>query len=262
MIQLSNDTSSSGVSYKWRKRSVLLQRHTKHARSDMIAWSPPWLRGSAKLKKSKKNLDRAHPTHPPPIQTFFFGNPSLTWTEHSYHNNQQLLAMYVQTEYTWYTTPKYQYWFRAILGWFSKKKKIPSETWTHPPTSIVISDFFLCKVPKWASVDYGRQLTSSWQCRLSWGRVACKRWRPIPWSWVPSTRRAPTSDERRQSRDSRQTRNYSQRSWLPRGRPSWLGSRVAGTPRGRPSQSHSQTVSSPGNINEIVCQVATSHARF
>ena len=30
-------------------------------------------------------------------------------------------------------------------------KKIPSETWTHPPTSIVISvywNFFLCKPPK------------------------------------------------------------------------------------------------------------------
>ena len=33
-------------------------------------------------------------------------------------HNQQLLAMYIQTEYTWYTTPKYQYWFRAILGRF------------------------------------------------------------------------------------------------------------------------------------------------
>ena len=47
------------------------------------------LRGFAKLKNSKnpkKNLDRAHPTHPPPTQTFF-GNPSLTWTEHSNHNN-------------------------------------------------------------------------------------------------------------------------------------------------------------------------------
>ena len=34
------------------------------------------------------------PSLPPtPIQ-FFFGNPSLTWTEHSNHNNQQLLAMY------------------------------------------------------------------------------------------------------------------------------------------------------------------------
>ena len=30
-------------------------------------------------------------------------------------------------------------------------KKIPSETWTHPPTSIVFSDFwkqFLCTAPK------------------------------------------------------------------------------------------------------------------
>ena len=35
----------------------------------------------------------------------------------------------IQTEYIlWYTTQKYPYWFRAILGGFSKKK-IPSETW-------------------------------------------------------------------------------------------------------------------------------------
>ena len=38
------------------------------------------------FQKCKINLDRAHPTHPPPIQTFF-GNPPLTWTEHSDHNN-------------------------------------------------------------------------------------------------------------------------------------------------------------------------------
>ena len=52
------------------------------------------LRGFAKLKKfqkCKKKLDRAHPTHPP-TSNLFFGNPSLTWTEHSNHNNQQLLG--------------------------------------------------------------------------------------------------------------------------------------------------------------------------
>ena len=52
--------------------------------------------------------------------------------------------MYIQTEYTWYTTPKYQYWFRAILGRFSKKKN-SNET----STSIVISDFWnFCFFPK------------------------------------------------------------------------------------------------------------------
>ena len=50
------------------------------------------------------------------------------------------MHVYIQTEYTWYTTPKYQFWFRAILGRF--KKKIPNETWTHPPTYIVNSDFW------------------------------------------------------------------------------------------------------------------------
>ena len=77
------------------------------------------LRGFAKLKKfrkSKQKLDRAHPTHPPPIQTCFFGNPSLTWTEHSNYNNQQLLALYTDKIHN-------VYWFRATLGQFSKKKK-------------------------------------------------------------------------------------------------------------------------------------------
>ena len=46
----------------------------------------------------------------------------------------------MQTEYT-YSTQKYYHWFRAILGRFSTKKLILSETWTHPPTSIVISHF-------------------------------------------------------------------------------------------------------------------------
>ena len=53
------------------------------------------LRGFAKLKQIPKNLDRAHPTHPSTPNANFFGNPSLTWTEHSNHINQQLLAMYI-----------------------------------------------------------------------------------------------------------------------------------------------------------------------
>ena len=45
------------------------------------------LRGFAKLKNSKKKkLDRAQT---PPIQIFFFGDPSVTWPEHSNHNNVQ-----------------------------------------------------------------------------------------------------------------------------------------------------------------------------
>ena len=82
-------------------------------------------RDFAKLNKStnptKNWIALTPPTHPPSIQTFF-GNPSLTWTEHSNHNNQQLLAMHIQTEYTWHTTPKYYHWSRTILGLFSKKK--------------------------------------------------------------------------------------------------------------------------------------------
>ena len=53
---------------------------------------PYHVRGFAKLKKSrnpKKNLERAHT-----IQTFIVEtHDRLTWTEHSNHNNQQLLAM-------------------------------------------------------------------------------------------------------------------------------------------------------------------------
>ena len=56
------------------------------------------LRGFAKLKKfqkSKNNLDRAQPTHPPPYpNNFFFGNPSVAWPEHSNHNCNN-----IQTEY-------------------------------------------------------------------------------------------------------------------------------------------------------------------
>ena len=33
------------------------------------------VRGFAKLKKFPKKLDRTHPTHPPPIQTFFYRKP-------------------------------------------------------------------------------------------------------------------------------------------------------------------------------------------
>ena len=49
------------------------------------------LRGFAKLKKfqkSKNNLDRAQPTHPPPYPNiFFFWKPiSGIWPEHSNHN--------------------------------------------------------------------------------------------------------------------------------------------------------------------------------
>ena len=59
------------------------------------------LRGFAKLKKfqkSKKNVDRAQPTHPPPIQFFFFfGNPSVTRPEHSNRIYRQNISHYAQT---------------------------------------------------------------------------------------------------------------------------------------------------------------------
>ena len=59
------------------------------------------------------------PTHHP--SKHFFLKPSLTWTEHSNHNNQTRLAMYADRIHMIYS-PKYQYWFRAILGRFSTQK--------------------------------------------------------------------------------------------------------------------------------------------
>ena len=60
------------------------------------------------LKKSKRPKKVGSP-HPPTPSKLFFGTPSLTWTEQSNHNNQQRLAICIQTEYTWYTTPTYQH---------------------------------------------------------------------------------------------------------------------------------------------------------
>ena len=91
-----------------------------------------------------KQLDIAHPpTHPPPIQTFFFRNPSLTWTEHSNNNNQQLLAMYTDRIHMVYYSKISVHCTGLGLFWDDfPKKKIQIETWTQPPTSKVISVFF------------------------------------------------------------------------------------------------------------------------
>ena len=88
----------------------------------------------------QKKLVGAHPTHPPPHPSFFFGNPSLTWTEHSNHNSHTFLAML-------YRQNTHGVLLKNIstglgLFWDDLKKNIPSETWTHPPTSTVILDFW------------------------------------------------------------------------------------------------------------------------
>ena len=103
------------------RRAVAARKTTQCQCSTPLVRDTRTRRGYAKFKifqKSKIKLDGVHPTHP---HQFFFGIPSLTWTEGSNHNNQQLLAMPIQTAYTWYTTPKYQNCFRAILGRFSTK---------------------------------------------------------------------------------------------------------------------------------------------
>ena len=81
--------------------SVVVDRRVRRLYSSHISAST--LRSFAKLKQFKQSqiqLDRAHPIHPPLIH-IFFGNPSLTLTEHSNHNH---------------------YWFLAILGRFSIKE--------------------------------------------------------------------------------------------------------------------------------------------
>ena len=103
------------------------------------------LRCFAKLNKIQKIQTKIGyaPPHPPALHpNFCFGNPSLTWTEHSNHINQQLLAIHRIN--IGILLPTYDHWFRAIFGRFSKQTKI------HPPTSIVISDFWetiLCRAP-------------------------------------------------------------------------------------------------------------------
>ena len=84
--------------------------------------------------------------------------------------------MYIQIEYIWYTTPKYQYWFRAILRWFSNKK-IPSETWTHPPTSIIISDL-------WNFFDLHSPLMSQVCFRDQYYNLVCWLWAHA-WNILP-----------------------------------------------------------------------------
>ena len=66
-------------------------------------------------------------------------------------------SSYIQTENTWYTTPKYQTWFRAILGRFSKTNKNPSETWTtHFHSNLGFLEFFFFAEPLSNSTVYPR----------------------------------------------------------------------------------------------------------
>ena len=73
-------------------------------------------RGFAKLKKSKNPkktwIDLTPPTYAHP--NFLFWKPSLTWTEHSNHNNFQQ-CIYIHNTYG-IPLQKYLYWFRVILG--------------------------------------------------------------------------------------------------------------------------------------------------
>ena len=77
-------------------------KNWRSATADVARGWTQWCKGLEKLKKKlkklKKNWIQLTPTHPHPQSKLFFGNPSLTWTEHSNHNNQQLLAMCTCTD--------------------------------------------------------------------------------------------------------------------------------------------------------------------
>ena len=102
----------------------------------------------------QNKLDRAHPTHPP---FFVFGNPSLTWTEHSNHNNQQLLAMYIQNRQS--THRRLLQNISTGLGLFWDD--FPQNKFRVRPGTTVISDFFLCQAPKLVHQASGMNLTTS-----------------------------------------------------------------------------------------------------
>ena len=123
----------------WKPRR---DRNTKPHRSWLVdhsiiqyPLSSYWrqLRGFAKFKKfqkSKKKLDGAQNQF-----KLFFLNPLLTWTEHSNHNNQQLLAMCIYRQNT------HGILLQNIstglgLFWedFPKKKFRVRPRPTHPPT--------------------------------------------------------------------------------------------------------------------------------
>ena len=102
---------------------------------------------------SNIKLDRSHTTHPlthplthPPTHPLsnFFGNPSLTYKQ----NTHGILLQNISNG----------------LGLFwddFPNKRNPSETWTHPPTSIVNSDFWkkiLCKASKKRKIGFALML--------------------------------------------------------------------------------------------------------
>ena len=58
---------------------------------------------------------------------------------------------------------------------FPKKKK-KKKTWTHPPTSIVISDFlnfFLCKAPKWKRLEGESDVDEEFRLTRSCDSLKC-----------------------------------------------------------------------------------------
>ena len=61
--------------------------------------------------------------------------------------------MYIQTECIWYTTPKYLYWFRGSLGWFSKKNPRDLDPPNHFHSNLGFLDFFSFHSPLAGNVN-------------------------------------------------------------------------------------------------------------
>ena len=93
-----------------------------------------------KFQKSKIKLDRAHLNHPPPIQTFFKPITNMDRTTQIIITNNFEQCTYKQNTHgivhQTISTGLELFWDDF------PHKKIQSETWTHPPTSIVNSDFW------------------------------------------------------------------------------------------------------------------------
>ena len=88
-----------------------------------------------KIHKSTKNwMELTSPTHPP-MQTFF----CISITDMNRTFNILKCNVYIQI-YTWYVPQSIS--TDIGLFWDDFQNKMPSETLPHPPTLIVISDFW------------------------------------------------------------------------------------------------------------------------
>ena len=108
-------------------------------------------------------MDRAQPTHPHPIQFFFFGNPSVTRPKHSNNTTDIIhtntLIPNLLNPHTGNNITKLNLWTIFQLFFY------PNETWTHPPTSNlfwIFGIFLTLQSPlERSGINYSRLHTSS-----------------------------------------------------------------------------------------------------